>query len=206
MIKAQESLLVEMCSLQWTLFRQRQRLWEVFLGRWSPAVIPVTFSGISPRRVSSARGLFASLWCLPSPIDFDVNSNWRSSKFWVLHKDLMLFIACTAILSSPLLLLGWSKIVEMKSRSPSTETPIPSRKTHEVERERSSCKKSCPECLQTPVGYGAWHSANGFERSKVSTGSWMYLPASATLGHLKCHTYVQISHFISKCHGFLAVI
>lgn len=56
MIKAQESLLLEMRSFQWTQFRQRQRLWEVFLGRWNPAVIPVTFSSISPRCVWFGRG------------------------------------------------------------------------------------------------------------------------------------------------------
>ena len=88
----------------------------------------------------AGRGLFASLWCLPTHIDIDVNSNWRSWKIWVLHKDLMLFIACTAIFPLPLLLLGWSKLVEMKSRSPFTGTPIPSGKAHEVERERFSCK------------------------------------------------------------------
>jgi len=48
MIKAQERSLDEMCSLKETLFRQRQRLWEVFLAIWRPALIPVTFSGISP--------------------------------------------------------------------------------------------------------------------------------------------------------------
>lgn len=50
-IKAQESLLVAMCSLQWPQFRQRQRLWEVFLSMWSPVVIPVTFSSIPLRHV-----------------------------------------------------------------------------------------------------------------------------------------------------------
>lgn len=154
MIKAQESSLVETCSLQGTQFRQRQRLWEVFPGMWSPAVIPVTFSSISPRHVWSGRGFFASLWCLPTHIDIDVNSNWRSSKIWVLHKDLMLYIACTAVLPLPFLLLGWSKLVEMKSKSPFTGTQIPSGKAHEVERERSSCKKSCPKGLQISVGCG----------------------------------------------------
>jgi len=92
----------------------------------------------------------------------------------------------------------------MKSRSHFKGSPIPpfnaaSGKAHEVRKGKSSFKNSGPKCLQTPEVYAPWPSTNVFERSKISTGSWMYLPAYAALEHLKCHTYTKMLGYVSKC-------
>lgn len=164
MIKALTSSPGEMCSLQWAQFRQGQILGKV-PGHVEPSSDSCYFQwylSTSLICVWSGRECFASFWCLVTQIGINIIISCRSSKVWVLHRDLLLFIACTAIL--PILAFGpsWLKQVSEKPRSSFTGTPAPSERGHKVEKGISSCKTSCPKCLLTPVGHAACYSANGF--------------------------------------------
>lgn len=188
-----------MRTLQWAQFRQRQRLWKVFLGIWSPAMTPVTLSGISPRHMhhlaegflplSDAYQLKLTLLLIATE---DPQIFGSFTKIWYYLLLVLSFCLCHCSFLGEANYWRWSK------KSPFTGTPMPSGKAHEIEREKSSCKKSYPKSLQILVKHAARPSANAFKRSEVSTGSWIFLPVFATLEHLECHTYVKISHFCLK--------
>lgn len=112
-IKALTSSLGEMCSLQWTQFRQGQISGRV-PGHVEPSRDSCYFQwclSISLICVWFGREHFASFWCLVTQIGINININCRSSKVWVCHRGLLLFIACIAILPFFVFAPSWLKQV-----------------------------------------------------------------------------------------------
>lgn len=124
MIKALTSSPGEMCALQWTQFGQRQ-----ILGRVPGHVEPSSDSCYFQWYLSTSlicvwfgRECFASFWCLLTQIGINIYISCRSSKVWVLHRVLLVFTACSAILPFLAFAPSWLEQVREKLRSSFTGT------------------------------------------------------------------------------------